>query len=135
HAVRYDGGHKRNSFLTGVFGRHVEWVPVCPELELGMGVPREPVRLVAAAAALRMVGERSGKDWTAEMTRFAARRTKALAGLNLAGYVFKRDSPSCGVDQVLVYTEKGTIQEGRGLFAAVVTARLPLLPVEEEGRL
>src|SRR5688572_8993569 len=90
--VRYDGGHKRDSFLTEVFGTFVDWVPVCPELEVGMGVPREPVRLVGNADEPSMIAERSGKNWTATIKRFSARRTGELKRLNLSGYVFKKDS-------------------------------------------
>jgi uncharacterized protein YbgA (DUF1722 family)/uncharacterized protein YbbK (DUF523 family) len=134
--VRYDGGHKHDPFLTETFGQFVEWVPVCPELEVGMSVPRESVRLVGAADAPRMIAERSGKDWTDTMNSFAAKRSVALAALNLSGYVFKKDSPSCGVERVRVYgATNPPPRHGRGLFAAAVIKTLPLLPVEEEGRL
>jgi uncharacterized protein YbgA (DUF1722 family)/uncharacterized protein YbbK (DUF523 family) len=134
--VRYDGGDKRDRFLTETFGPHVEWVPVCPEAEVGMGVPREPVRLVGNPAAPRMIAERSGKDWTRAMNYYARRRASALTQLDLSGYVFKKDSPSCGVERVRVYDLKGVpTRRGRGLFAAAVMRQLPLLPVEEEGRL
>ena len=134
--VRYDGGHKRDAFLTEMFGRYIEWVAVCPELEAGMGVPREAVRLVGTAASPRMVAERSGKDWTPAMTRFAAKRVAELARLELSGYVFKKDSPSCGLERVRIYNANNLpARNGRGLFAAAVTENSPLLPVEEEGRL
>ncbi len=134
--VRYDGGHKRDYFLTEIFGPFVDWVPVCPELEVGMGVPREPVRLVGNALEPSMIAERSGKNWTAEMKRFSARRIGELKKLNLSGYVFKKDSPSCGMERVKIYTHRvGATRDGRGLFAAAVMNELPLLPVEEEGRL
>jgi uncharacterized protein YbgA (DUF1722 family)/uncharacterized protein YbbK (DUF523 family) len=136
HRVRYDGGHKRDSFLTDIFGRYIEWVTVCPELEAGMGVPRETVRLVGPAASPRMVAEKSGKDWTPALTRFAAKRVSELARLDLSGYVFKKDSPSCGLERVRIYNAHNLpARNGRGLFAAAVTENLPLLPVEEEGRL
>jgi uncharacterized protein YbgA (DUF1722 family)/uncharacterized protein YbbK (DUF523 family) len=134
--VRYDGGHKHDPFLTKTFGRFVDWVPVCPELEVGMGVPRESVRLVGAVHAPRMISERSGKDWTEAMNSFAAKRIEDLTALNLSGYVFKKDSPSCGVERVKVYDSKSQpARRGRGLFAAALVKKLPLLPVEEEGRL
>lgn len=134
--VRYDGGHKHDLFLTETFGRFVDWVPVCPELEAGMGVPRETVRLVGAVDTPRMVAERSGKDWTAAMTAFAAKRSDDLAALDLSGYVLKKDSPSCGMERVRVYEAKTQpTRRGRGLFAAALMQKLPLLPVEEEGRL
>jgi uncharacterized protein YbgA (DUF1722 family)/uncharacterized protein YbbK (DUF523 family) len=134
--VRYDGGHKRDAFLTDIFGRYIEWVAVCPELEAGMGVPRETVRLVGTAASPRMVAEKSGKDWTPAMTRFAANRVTELTRLDLSGYVFKKDSPSCGLERVRIYNANNLpARNGRGLFAAAVTRNLPLLPVAEEGRL
>ena len=134
--VRYDGGHKRDFFLTETFGRYVEWVSVCPEFEVGMGTPRESVRLVGDKDKPSMITEHSGKDWTAAMNSFAAKRVKALKALELSGYVFKKDSPSCGVERVRLYSGNGApTREGRGLFAAAVTRELSLLPVEEEGRL
>src|SRR5687768_9083573 len=81
--VRFDGGHKREQFLTDLFGRFVEWVPICPEVEVGMGVPRETVRLVGTLANPRMIAEKSGTDWTAAMNQFAAKRLREIAELNL----------------------------------------------------
>jgi uncharacterized protein YbgA (DUF1722 family)/uncharacterized protein YbbK (DUF523 family) len=136
-SVRYDGGHKRDRFLTDVLGRYVEWVPVCPEVESGMDTPRESVRLEGDVAAPRMVGVGSRTDHTAAMRRFAAARVRALAALELSGYVFKKDSPSCGMERVRVYPERGGTpgRRGRGIFAAALMDALPFLPVEEEGRL
>jgi len=133
-AVRYDGGHKRDAFLTETLGPFVEWVPVCPELELGLGVPRDTLRLVGGASAPRLVVERTGEDLTTRMHRFARSRLDALAELDLDGYVLKRASPSCGLFRVRVYGPKG-VAAGRGLFAAALVERFPALPVEEEGRL
>ncbi|HVC18504.1 MAG TPA: DUF523 and DUF1722 domain-containing protein [Vicinamibacterales bacterium] len=134
--VRYDGGHKRDSFLVDTFGPFVQWVPVCPEVESGMGTPREAVRLVRRDGTLRMLGVTSGADHTAAMTRFARRRAEALADADLSGYVLKKDSPSCGMERVKVYDgPHGPARAGRGLFAAALLARLPDLPIEEEGRL
>jgi uncharacterized protein YbgA (DUF1722 family)/uncharacterized protein YbbK (DUF523 family) len=134
--VRYDGGHKRDYFLTETFGRHVEWLPVCPEVEIGMGTPREAVRLVGDPMKPKMIAERSGKDWTAQFNSFTAKRVQALVALDLAGYIFKKNSPSCGMERMRVYSAKGVpTRQGRGLFAAAVMSQLPLLPVEEEGRL
>ncbi len=134
--VRFDGGHKRDRFLTDLLGRYVEWVPVCPELEVGMGVPREAVRLVGDPAAPRMVGTRSGTDHTEAMRRYATARVRALAELDLSGYVFKKDSPSCGMDRVRVYGSGNMpSRRGRGMLAAAFMAAYPSIPVEEEGRL
>ncbi len=135
-AVRWDGGHKRDPSLVEGLGRFVEWVPVCPEVELGMGVPREAVRLEAARGGPRMRGASSGADHTRAMTAFAARRVAELEALDLAGYVLKTDSPSCGLERVRVHHASGDVtRDGRGLFAAALLERFPGLPVEEEGRL
>ncbi len=134
--VRWDGGHKRDRFLTEVLAPFVEWVPVCPELEAGMGIPREPVHLSRADGELRMLGNKSGDDWTRRIESFAAQRVRALEELALCGYVLKRDSPSCGMERVKVRLGRGQAKrEGRGLFAAALMERFPALPVEEEGRL
>src|ERR1041384_7899543 len=133
--VRYDGGHKRDSYLTEIFGRFVDWVPVCPEVEIGMAVPRESVRLVGTPERARMIAEKSGKDWTSAMRRFGEIRTNELAPLNLSGYIFKKNSPSCGMANVRVYSSTGMpARNGRGLFAAAVIGKFPLMPIEEEGR-
>jgi uncharacterized protein YbgA (DUF1722 family)/uncharacterized protein YbbK (DUF523 family) len=135
-AVRYDGGHKRDRFLTDLLAKHVEWVPVCPELESGMGVPRPAMRLERAGRGVRLVEITSGRDHTARMRRFAARRLRALRALELCGYVLKKDSPSCGMTRVKLYSAKGPARrEGSGLFAAALRETWPNLPVEEEGRL
>ena len=136
--LRYDGGHLRNDFLTRTLAPHVEWTPVCPESEVGMGTPREPVRLVDEGdGALRMRGVRSGADHTGAMRSWASRRVEELAGLGLHGYVLTKDSPSCGLFRVKVYPSGGgpAARTGRGLFAEALTQRFPLLPVEEQGRL
>jgi uncharacterized protein YbgA (DUF1722 family)/uncharacterized protein YbbK (DUF523 family) len=136
--VRYDGGHKHDPFLTGVLGEFVEWVAVCPELEVGMGAPREPIRLVGPAEPPRLVAERSGADWTERMRSFAEERVARLAELDLSGYVTKKDSPSCGLERVRVWTGRKATpprRDGVGAFVRVLRERLPLLPVEEEGRL
>jgi uncharacterized protein YbbK (DUF523 family) len=115
--VRWDGGDKRDGFLVEVLGPFVEWVPVCPEVELGLGIPRDPI----AIAGGRLVVERTGEDLTARMRRYAERRVRELAGLDLDGYVLKARSPSC--------------DRGRGMFAAVLRRSLPRLVVEDETRL
>ena len=133
--VRWDGGHKRDPFLAETLGRFVEWVPVCPEVELGLGVPREPIRLEGDAAAPRLVAAKSRRDLTRAMTRLARARAAELARLDLVGYVFKKDSPSCGMERVRVHGGGRPRRRGTGLFARALMERLPLLPVEEEGRL
>jgi uncharacterized protein YbgA (DUF1722 family)/uncharacterized protein YbbK (DUF523 family) len=134
--VRYDGGHKRDAFVVDTLGRHVTWVAVCPEMEIGLGAPREAIRLQGDAAAPRLVGTKTGVDLTRRMTDYARTRVRALAGLGLSGYILKRASPSCGMDRVKIYSEDGMPgRVGRGLFASALMDGLPLLPVEEEGRL
>jgi len=134
--VRYDGGHKRDPFLADVLGPLVEWLKVCPEVEVGMGTPRESIRLTDVDGRIRLLTVKTGIDHTAAMTAYAARRTDALAGADLCGYVLKKDSPSCGMTRVKVYGGKGPPSRGGvGVFAAALLARFPHLPVEEEGRL
>ncbi|MHC4709115.1 MAG: 2-thiouracil desulfurase family protein, partial [Planctomycetota bacterium] len=91
--VRWDGGHKRDRFLTDVLAPYAEWVPVCPEVELGMGTPREPVRLVRREGEIVMLGTKSGRDWTAPMRAWSEKRARQLSRLDLCGYVLKKDSP------------------------------------------
>ena len=134
-AVRFDGGHRRDEFLTETLGRFVEWVPVCPEVELGLGVPRPTLHLERRGGDLRLVETGSGRDLTAAMHRFAARRVDSAALRDLCGYVLKARSPSCGMQRVEVRDARGTAPGGRGLFAQALLAAHPELPVEEEGRL
>ena len=135
--VRFDGGHKRDAFLTDVLGPHVEWVRVCPEVEVGMGTPRETLRLVRdGTGPVRMLTTRTGVDHTETMQRWSTRRLTELAGEDLSGYVLKKDSPSCGMERVKVFGSAGMPQRnGRGVYAAALLERFPNLPVEEEGRL
>jgi len=134
--VRYDGGHKRDAFLTETLGPFVDWVPVCPEVEIGLGIPRAAIRLVGDAAAPRLVVEKTGEDLTARMQRYARSRVRELEALDLHGYVLKRASPSCGLFRVRVYDDQGVPRAGStGAFAREQVEHFPLLPVEEEGRL
>ena len=134
--VRYDGGHKRNAFLIDLLGPFVEWVKVCPEVESGMGTPRESIRLLEGDGRIRMVTVKSGVDQTDRMESYSRRRVDELAHDDLSGYVLKKDSPSCGMTRVKVYGRSGTgTRSGTGLFAQALLARFPDLPVEEEGRL
>jgi uncharacterized protein YbgA (DUF1722 family)/uncharacterized protein YbbK (DUF523 family) len=134
--VRFDSGHKHDRYLTDVFGKYVDWVSVCPEVEVGMGVPRESVRLVGDPVHPRMIGVKSAKDWTEPMVGFSEKRVKELNSLELSGYIFKSDSPSCGMERVKIYGSNGmSLKTGRGMFADVFMKYFPLIPVEEEGRL
>lgn len=165
--VRYDGTHKRDEALLRMFGGEVEWVPVCPEVEIGMGTPRDPIQLVArddGVASLhervRLVGVDSGEDWTDRMHAWARDRVQQLKSLNLAGFVLKAGSPSCGIDRVRVqhhgppkdghYVGKVDVRvcsvrlqpdlpcetrTGRGLFAQALIEAIPNLPVADEEQL
>lgn len=134
--VRFNGGHKRDGFLVDRLGRWVDWVPVCPEDEAGFGTPRPPMQLVSAAGVICLRTVEGGRDLTQPMRAYSAERVERLAALALDGYVFKAGSPSCGVRHVTIHTSPGVATAtGRGLFAERLCARLPLLPVEDEGRL
>ena len=134
--VRHDGGHKRDDFLLEALGSHVEWVPVCPEVEVGMGTPREAIRLVGASRAPRLVTITSGIDHTEAMAQFSQRRVRELEALELSGYVFKARSPSCGTTGVALFNQQGTeTQDGVGLFAQAFMAHFPLIPIEDEDHL
>lgn len=133
--VRFDGGHKRDRFLTDTLGPFVDWVKVCPEVEMGLGTPRETLRLVAANGTLRLITTRTQIDHTDGMNAWAATRVETLAGEGLSGFVLKKDSPSCGMARVKVYGLPMPERSGRGLFATALMERFPNLPVEEEGRL
>lgn len=101
--VRYDGGHKHDRFLTDTLGRWFEWVAVCPEVEMGLSVPRATLRLVGATDDPRLLVQKTGEDLTARMRAFSKARLDAIEGLGLCGYVLKSDSPSCGMERVRVY--------------------------------
>lgn len=134
--VRYDGGHKLDRYLKETLGRYVDYVPVCPEVECGLGVPREAIRLVEIDSAIRLMTQKTGIDVTGQMSRWAARRLDELSGLPLCGYIFKSKSPSSGLYRIKVYPSGGGVKNnGTGLFAGMFVNRFPLLPVEEEGRL
>ena len=136
HEVRYDGGHKRDTFLTEVLDRCVEWVPVCPEVEAGLGTPREAMRLVGDADRPRLITIKSGNDHTEVLESATAVRIQSLNKLDLSGYVFKKDSPSCGMERVRLYNPHGMPnRQGIGIFARAFMNHFPLIPVEEEGRL
>src|SRR5581483_5991327 len=127
---------KRDAFLTDIFGKFVEWVPVCPEMECGLGAPREPMRLVREGRGIALRTVKTNTDLTERMETFAEQRTSALAAERLSGYVLKKDSPSCGLERVKLYDRNGVAERSaRGVFAATLVERFPDLPIEEEGRL
>jgi len=134
--VRFDGGHKLDRFLRDTLGRFVDYVPVCPEVEMGLPIPRQTLRLVGEPNDQRLVFSKSGEDVTNRMTAWAMRRLEELADENLCGFIFKSRSPSSGMARVKLYDRHGVPnKEGVGLFARLFMERFPLLPVEEDGRL
>src|SRR6185503_10041943 len=134
--VRFDGGHRRDTFLTEVLGRYVEWVPVCPEVEAGLGTPREAMQLFGDPQGPRLVTIKGRTDHTGALETMTTNRIVELKELDLSGYVFKKGSPSCGVERVRIYNEQGVpSRNGVGLFARAFIEQFPLIPVEEEGRL
>ncbi len=134
--VRYDGGHKHDPYLTKTLGVYVDYVPVCPEVECGMPVPRESLRLVGDVTSPRLVTTKTGRDFTEQMQTWAKGRLDALEREGLCGFIFKSDSPSSGMERVKVYLANGMpVKKGSGIFARMFMERFPLLPVEEEGRL
>jgi uncharacterized protein YbgA (DUF1722 family)/uncharacterized protein YbbK (DUF523 family) len=135
--VRYDGGHKKDRYLTDTLGQYFEYVPVCPEVEYGLGIPREALRLVGDPESPRLVTSKTGVEHTEGMLKFAKKRVLDLEDKGLCGFIFKSRSPSSGMERVKVYNnEKGMpTKKGVGLFARVFMDHFPLVPVEEEGRL
>jgi len=134
--VRYDGGHKLDRFLTDTLGQYVEYVPVCPEVECGLPVPRESMHLEGDPEFPRLVTLRTKQDMTERMVSWAKRRVVEFEKEGLCGFIFKSDSPSSGMERVRVYNEKGMpVKKGVGMFARIFREHYPLLPVEDEGRL
>jgi uncharacterized protein YbgA (DUF1722 family)/uncharacterized protein YbbK (DUF523 family) len=134
--VRYDGGHKLDRFLTETLGQYVQYVPVCPEVECGFGVPRESMRLEGNPESPRLITSRTGLDHTKRMVQWARRRVMELEEENLCGFIFKSNSPSSGMERVKVYDDRGIpVKRGVGIFARIFMDHFQLLPVEDEGRL
>jgi len=136
--VRYDGGHKHDRFLTGTVGRLVTFVPLCPEVEIGMSTPRESIRLERKekGGPILLLGDKSGTDYAERMRSWSRDAADQIPDMGLSGYILKKNSPSCGMERVKIYDHNGVPSpNGRGLFAEELMERHPLLPVEEEGRL
>jgi uncharacterized protein YbgA (DUF1722 family)/uncharacterized protein YbbK (DUF523 family) len=134
--VRWNAGHKRDRYLTDTLGQFVEYVPVCPEVEAGFGVPRESLRLVGDPDYPRLISFKSKTDRTDEMIHWAKKRVKELVAEDLCGFIFKSDSPSSGMIRVKVYNAKGMPEKkGVGMFAREFMNHFPLIPVEDDGRL
>lgn len=134
--VRWNAGHKQDRYLTDTLGAFVAFVPVCPEVEAGFGVPRETFRLEGDPQAPRLMTTRSRQDCTERMQTWARARVEELAHEDLCGFIFKSDSPSSGMVRVKVYSAKGMPQKkGVGLFAREFMDRFPRIPTEDDGRL
>lgn len=134
--VRYDGGHKKDSYITDILGSHLKFVPVCPEIEVGMPVPRESVRLEGEVDFPHMVGDRTGEDWTERMNRYSRQRVRRPDLSDLSGFIFKSRSPSCGMERVKLHVKSGTVEKKAvGFFARAFMEQFPNLPVEEEEQL
>jgi len=134
--VRYDGGHKLDHFLTDTLGKYVDWIPVCPEVESGLPVPREAMRLAGDPSSPRLVTVKTGIDHTERILHWTEKKLRELEKQDLCGFVFKSRSPSSGMRGVKVYGQSGVpSRSGTGVFAGAFMSRFPLMPVEDEGRL
>ncbi len=134
--VRYDGGHKLDNFIARTLAQYVDFVPVCPEYECGLGVPREAMRLAGNPSDPRLVTVKTRVDHTDRMVKWAEKRLRELEGEDLCGFIFKSRSPSSGMERVKVYDERGySVKTGVGIFARLFMRHFPYLPLEEEGRL
>ena len=132
--VRYNGDHKRDNYIVDILADYFKWVPVCPEVEIGLGTPREAIRLVREDQRIKLKTTQTEIDLTEQMTDYSQDRVETLSDLN--GYILKKDSPSCGMERVKVYDQNGIPgRTGMGIYAKALLDRFPNLPIEEEGRL
>ncbi|PSJ45791.1 hypothetical protein C7H85_10495 [Zobellella endophytica] len=132
--VRFDGGHKRSDFCSELLAKFVEFVPLCPEMAIGLGAPRPSIRLLNRDGII-LAQSAGGEDLTAPLRDYGRQMAARLEGLS--GYILCAKSPSCGMERVRVYHQsgKGNAKEGTGIYAAELMRALPLLPFEEDGRL
>jgi len=134
--VRFDGSHRLDRFLRDTLGRYIDYVPVCPEVECGLGIPREYMHLEGKPEAPRLITTKTRKDLTDRMVTWARQKVKELEHENLCGFIFKSDSPSSGMERVRIYGPSGMPQKnGVGIFAGIFMKQFPMFPTEEEGRL
>lgn len=135
--VRYNGDAAEFRPLTRKWGKFLKLVPVCPEVGIGMGTPRPTIRLVKTSDGITIKDPKNDIDYTSEMSEFAQIKSDYLASIGISGFVFKKDSPSCGLERVKVYRENNpqATRDGRGLFSMIFTSLYPHIPVIEEGRL
>jgi uncharacterized protein YbgA (DUF1722 family)/uncharacterized protein YbbK (DUF523 family) len=135
--VRWNGDHKQDRYVREILSRYFEYIPVCPEVEVGMGVPRETVALYGDSEKPSMISKKTQTDWTKPMEKYIKSRINTLSADDLCGYIFKSKSPSCGMGRVPLYAEFGShkVKHGPGMFANAFINSFPLVPTEEEGRL
>jgi len=135
--VRWNGGHKKDRYVQGVLDKYFDYVPICPEVDVGMGTPRETVALYGTLESHKMISKKSQTDWTEKMINYMNGRISEIGKIDLCGYIFKSKSPSCGIGRVPIYSEFGSskVRHGPGMFASAFIKTLPLIPVEDEGRL
>ncbi|HZV46225.1 MAG TPA: DUF523 and DUF1722 domain-containing protein [Thermodesulfovibrionales bacterium] len=134
--VRYDGGHKLDRYITDTLGNYFEWLPVCPEVEYGLPVPRESMHLIGDPASPRLVTVRTGIDHTEGMKKWAEDKLRQLEKEDLCGFIFKSRSPSSGIGGIKVYTLSGMpSNKGTGIFGGAFMRYFPLIPVIDDGRL
>ncbi len=131
--VRYDGKHKHDLFITNTLGNYFEWIPICPEHDCGMPVPREPMNLYGQIENPRLQTTETNIDKTDQLCSWAKSRLEELKQENIGGFILKEKSPSCGISGIPLYHEDGTSDhKTSGLFAKMLTERFPLLPVIDE---
>ena len=135
--VRWNGDHKQDRYVREILSRYFEYIPVCPEVEVGMGVPRETVALYGDPEKPSMISKKTQTDWTKPMEKYIKSRINTLSADDLCGYIFKSKSPSCGMSRVPLYSEFGShkVKHGPGMFANAFINSFPLVPTEDEGRL
>ena len=135
--VRWNGDHKQDRYVREILSRYFEYIPVCPEVEVGMGVPRETVALYGDPEKPSMISKKTQTDWTKPMEKYIKSRINTLSSDDLCGYIFKSKSPSCGMSRVPLYSEFGShkVKHGPGMFANAFINSFPLVPTEDEGRL
>jgi uncharacterized protein YbgA (DUF1722 family)/uncharacterized protein YbbK (DUF523 family) len=136
NTVRYDGGHKLSRYVRDTLGDYFEYVPVCPEVECGLPVPREAMHLVGTPENPRLVTIKTRKDLTEQMQTWGKEKLEELDRIDVCGYIFKSRSPSSGMERIKIYNEEGNpVFQGAGIWARMFMDHFPLLPAEDEGRL
>ena len=134
--VRYDGGHKRSSFCMNTLTDYFHFTPVCPEVAIGLGIPRQPIRLVGDQTTVRVIGtDNPDLDVTEKLADYGRQKAEELS--DICGYILMQKSPSCGMERVKVYHKNGSPlgKSAPGAYAQSLMIEKPLLPIEEEGRL